>query len=294
MSAPIEWTWWSSPKEPHGMRGEADSFETLVVMLSQSARQPHDGRAWAPVTFEGDRRAAANVERVFAVGMDVDVDGQPERVADALRGLAAFVHTTRSHSASSPRCRAIVPLASPTDAAGHGRAWRALAARLARAGVEVDQATKDASRLWFLPSRPVSGEPTLLVLEGAPLPVPVPELDVAPAVAPMAPAMARVFRSYAEGERVVKRAARWLECAEPSVAGQHGHCRAFVVARMLVDSREGFGLSEAVAFALMVEWNKRCAPLWSHADLRRKVQQASRARTAPRGTRKLELVGGGR
>lgn len=291
MSAPIEWTWWSSPTDPNGLRAEADDWGTLVAMLRQHARRPHDGRAWSPVTFEGNRRSAATVERVFAVGMDVDVDGEPGRVADALAGLAALVHTTRSHRPEAPRCRAIVPLASPTDAAGHGRAWRALAARLARAGVEVDQATKDASRLWFLPSLPAEGEPTLLVLEGSAMPVPLPELEAPPEPRPVARVAPRRWASYEEGERVVLAAVRWLERAEPAVAGQHGHDRAYVVARKLV---LGFELSPALALELLVSWNRRCVPPWSLAELRRKVDQASRAHTAPERARVLELVGGGR
>lgn len=291
MSAPIEWTWWSSPTDPNGLRAEADDWGTLVAMLRQHARRPHDGRAWSPVTFEGNRRSAATVERVFAVGMDVDVDGEPGRVADALRGLAAFVHTTRKHRPEAPRCRAIVPLAQPTDAEGYKRAWHALAARLERAGVEVDQSAKDASRLWFLPSLPAEGEPTVLVLEGSAMPVPLPELDVAPTVAPMARPPVRVFSSRSEADRVLEAAARWLSRAEPAVAGQHGHDRTYVVARKLI---HGFELPPEAALGLLRQWNRHCVPPWSEAALRRKVDQAAAAATRPERARVLELVGGGR
>ena len=48
-------------------------------------------------------------------------------------------------------------------------------------------------------------------------------------------------------------------------------------------------LNEDDTFAVLKEWNARCAPPWTEDDLRQKIQNAVRYATGPRGT-KLELV----
>ena len=57
----------------------------------------------------------------------------------------------------------------------------------------------------------------------------------------------------------------------PAISHQDGHKATFRVAVALV---RRFGLNEADALALMLEWNRTCQPPWDESDLRHKVTSA--------------------
>jgi hypothetical protein len=73
---------------------------------------------------------------------------------------------------------------------------------------------------------------------------------------------------------VIERARRYLAKCPSSISGQHGHGTAFRVAAVLVN---GFGLSALDALALLREWNARCQPPWSEAELLHKVKSVANA-----------------
>jgi hypothetical protein len=66
------------------------------------------------------------------------------------------------------------------------------------------------------------------------------------------------------------------QCA-PAISGQEGHKATFRVAVALV---RRFGLNEAEALAVMLDWNRTCQPPWEEADLRYKITSA--LHTAPK------------
>jgi hypothetical protein len=66
---------------------------------------------------------------------------------------------------------------------------------------------------------------------------------------------------------------------DPAIEGHGGDAKTFRVARVLVI---GFGLSQDEAFPLLLEYNERCQPLWSAAELRHKLNMADRL-DGPRG-----------
>lgn len=68
----------------------------------------------------------------------------------------------------------------------------------------------------------------------------------------------------------IDKAVRWLATAEPAVEGEGGDQRTYEVAAKLRD----FGLSEAMAFDVIGEWNDRCEPPWSAEDLATKIANA--------------------
>lgn len=168
----VEITYWEGPNNPRGRAAKyfPDGFARVA---HAAARAPHDRRGWSPATFKGGQRSKANVQKLFAVGLDFDKAGDPREVVKALTGAAGLVHTTRSHRPEAPRCRAIVWLDRPVTADEYAKLWALLAAGLSgelRAGLDVG--AKDPSRLWFLPSRDATGaEGVVLELEGPPLPV---------------------------------------------------------------------------------------------------------------------------
>jgi hypothetical protein len=79
---------------------------------------------------------------------------------------------------------------------------------------------------------------------------------------------------------VVERARRYLGALPPAVSGQHGDVTTFRACCRLV---RGFLLDDAEAFALIREWNARCAPPWSERELMDKIRRARRYGREPLG-----------
>jgi hypothetical protein len=84
----------------------------------------------------------------------------------------------------------------------------------------------------------------------------------------------------AELGRAQKRARAYLAKLAPAIEGQGGDKQTFTVACHLVID---FGLSPAESLPLMREYNERCQPPWSEAELLRKLREADK-RPGPRGT----------
>ena len=77
------------------------------------------------------------------------------------------------------------------------------------------------------------------------------------------------------------RARAYLAKCDAAVAGQNGHATTFAVACKLV---HGFDLCPSDALPVFLDWNAGCQPPWSEAELRHKLDSASRAPSAkPRG-----------
>ncbi|CAJ0776287.1 DNA primase family protein [Ralstonia chuxiongensis] len=110
------------------------------------------GPAWSPTIYpEGVNRSKNGVVAVTALVMDVD-DGTPiEEFHKRLNGYAYFWHTSYSHTPERPKYRIVVFLAAPVPANQWGELW--LRAQAWMEG-HLDPATKDASRMYYLPSMP--------------------------------------------------------------------------------------------------------------------------------------------
>jgi hypothetical protein len=77
-----------------------------------------------------------------------------------------------------------------------------------------------------------------------------------------------------ERQALIERARLYAAKEPPAVSGQGGHNRAFhVVCQLLL----GFDLSQEEAFWAVQDWNARCAPPWSEAELRHKLADAEKA-----------------
>ena len=74
---------------------------------------------------------------------------------------------------------------------------------------------------------------------------------------------------------VTERARRYIARCPAAISGQGGHDTTFRVASVLWN---GFGLSEDDSLALLREYNQRCVPPWSEAELVHKVRSAANAR----------------
>jgi hypothetical protein len=142
-----------------------------------------DGMGWCPCTFVDDHRLKTGVEQVTVLVVDIDHQ-QPGNYTAKLEaaGVSHVVHSTHSHRDGDWCLRVVVQLSRPVTPAE----WpRFRAAALARFGLPGDEATKDASRLFFLPSAPSDGP--IVGYEEPGHPLDVDEILGAPAVAGLAP-----------------------------------------------------------------------------------------------------------
>lgn len=81
----------------------------------------------------------------------------------------------------------------------------------------------------------------------------------------------------------VERARSYVAKIPGAIAGQHGDAQTLAVANVLVWD---FGLAPSEALEIFREFNARCSPPWSEADLLRKLRSAERQpHRQPRGNR---------
>jgi hypothetical protein len=266
----IEFTFWPGGlTDPHGQRVRS-TWERLLAKLTRPRVAPRkeDVPGLSLATFRGDRRAKANVERVYAVSLDLDEAVDWPALIEIFDATDAFVHTTYSSTPDEVRARAFLRLSRPVDADEYYRCWEAVASKVRGAGIVLDAKPKDPSRFWYLPSIPPGGEYAFSVGRGKPVNVDWCLATVPPPAPPPPPPAPGPASSDVE-----RRAEAYLDRCEPAISGSGGHNATFMVAQRLV---RGFELDEATAYRLLSVWNQRCVPPWSDADLRRKLRQASK------------------
>jgi hypothetical protein len=132
-------------------------LDQLVTMLTtvRELGDKRQARCWSPTLYADDvtSRSNAGVAEVSALVFDCDrVAPDPQR----LDGVCWIGHTTWSHTTAAPRWRVTVPLAQPVPATSWGDVWRRARAALCP---EADPSCKDASRQYYLPSRPAGVAP---------------------------------------------------------------------------------------------------------------------------------------
>src|SRR5437879_3551121 len=78
-----------------------------------------------------------------------------------------------------------------------------------------------------------------------------------------------------------ERARAYVSKIPSAIEGNHGDCQTLAAANALVWD---FALSPFEALPILREYNRRCSPHWTDAELIRKLQSAERqAHTKPRG-----------
>ena len=271
-------TYWPSVKQPVGQRLSVSwpslfrRFQHPVVAVDKLSLP-----GWAPATFQSDRRLLANVEQVFAVGLDIEGDGAHFDAATNLwAGYHANVHTTHSHTPEAHRYRVVLVTDRPMTAAEYARVRRWAARRSDNAGQPTDPRAADPSRLWFVPGAPPerAGHFCSSTLEGRPM-----NVDRVLTFEPetVAPPPCPVLPIRPPEASVVDRARAYCAVYPPAISGAHGHDTTIKLASKLVI---GFLLDEATALMLLREWNATCAPPWKDWELKHKVRSALKT---PRG-----------
>lgn len=124
-------------------------------------RKEKDGPLFSPTVYPaGKTRANAHVVALtLAVGDFDRGDISPEAVRDHLThlGVAFWIYATHSSTPDCPKFRAVVLLSQPVPAVRWGEVWPALVRDLFLGAV--DLGTRDAARVFYLPSAPPGSTP---------------------------------------------------------------------------------------------------------------------------------------
>lgn len=108
-------------------------------------------RLWSPVTLkEGTtRRCKESIESVTALVIDYDSGATLGEATNQL-DCSWMAYTTHSHRQEHPKFRLVLPLLRPVPAEAWPAFWREAVEDIAP---RADQACKDASRIFYVPSR---------------------------------------------------------------------------------------------------------------------------------------------
>jgi len=241
-------------------------------------RPPHQGDkqpGWSPAVFADGRRRKDAVRSVSLLVLDADAGDPIERAIAAWDGTRGLVHTTRRHTPEHPRYRVVLVLARAVTPDEHGELWSWAERRCAEHGVRLDAATRDPGRFWFLPA----GRPEVVELPGEPIDVD----EVLERLAIEAEAADRVpLQSHADVHGDVEKRARAYVAKMPgAISGSGGHNATWAAALVLA---QGFGLAEERVFEILrSEYNPRCQPPWTEAELRHKAADACNKAKVPHG-----------
>lgn len=147
------------------------TWDKLVARLSVArvVAAKDDAPGLSIATFAGDRRGLANVERVYAVGLDLDRNVDWDVLLERFDAVDSFLHTTWSSTPTEPRARVFIRLSRPVTGDEYRRVYAACVGVAEVGGLVVDRAASDPSRFWFLPSTPPGGDFRFSVGRGSPV-----------------------------------------------------------------------------------------------------------------------------
>lgn len=126
--------------------------EMIETFSSHPERSQKDGPAFSPAVFrKASTRQIGNVIAITMFVMDVDNGTPYEDLSPKLKDFAHLYHTSYSHKPEHHKYRVILFLIKPIPAADWRQFWR----RAQQYFGVLDPATKDAARIYYLPSRPI-------------------------------------------------------------------------------------------------------------------------------------------
>lgn len=169
----MHFTLWPSRTANEGGHVEI-TWETFLGFVSSPvvADEKNGLEGWSPARFTNHRRSRAGAELVSCIVLDDDSSGLSyPKLLETWSRFAGVVHTSHSHTASAPKYRIVLQCSRDMSPDEHARVWSYARALATQAGQTLDVATKDPSRLWFVPAHR-DGAPYLwCALAGAPLDV---------------------------------------------------------------------------------------------------------------------------
>lgn len=226
---------------------------------------------WSPAAYPpGSPRSKRSVGSISLLVLDLDHLTDDE-LADArarVDALHYFAHPSHSDREGDRCWRFAIELSEPVLGPDWERFWRAAVDEL---GVPADEQTKDASRVFYSPSRPTGADYEVIDHPGE-------KLDVRAILARAAPAAAPVNRETSEPVDFPPASADVIDAARshvmrrgPATEGEGGDAHTYSICCTLV---RGWALTDAEAWPILVEWNATCRPPWSEPELRTKMANA--------------------
>jgi hypothetical protein len=185
---------------------------------------------YSPALYRDNIRRKSALISIGALVLDMDEGGDVDEVATALGNYDAIVHETFSSTNDAPRCRALVRLVEPVDAATYEHLHTIARAHLAKAGIVVDEGAKDASRLSYSPVRRDGAGYRFRTVSGKPL-------DAKAVLAAQPPKPVRVTKPLPRPEHRDRYIAGALERAAGEVASASEGIRHYTL------SKQAFGLA---------------------------------------------------
>ena len=143
----------------------ADSWQELKSELvdHHESESKMDRELYSPVTYTSNTtRSALNVESVWALVCDLDGESY-EQVGDSVSRFEHCAYTTWSHSLADPHFHIVFPLSVPVPGFEWRDSWISLHEYL---GIKGDPATKDPSRLYFLPQHKIGAPFQVIANDG--------------------------------------------------------------------------------------------------------------------------------
>jgi hypothetical protein len=125
---------------------------------------------FSPALYLDEVRRKENLVRIQVLVIDIDGNGDVDRVADEVAQYDAICLETFSSTNDDPRCRLLLRLAEPVDARTYELAHALVRSKL-RNELEVhpDDGAKDASRLSYAPVRRPGAQYRFRVTRGRPV-----------------------------------------------------------------------------------------------------------------------------
>lgn len=163
-------TLWQSIKAAEGTRRAqtwGEFFESLKKPRNCDVKRLLP--AFSAATFADNRRKKSAAIEVCAGVLDYDHGTTIEKAVALWGGFYGFLHTSHSHTPEEHRFRVILPFTRAVTPTEYESIWLWMAMKARDAGHEIDQSTKDASRMWLLPGVRTGGEFRTEVLTGSPL-----------------------------------------------------------------------------------------------------------------------------
>lgn len=245
---------------------------------------PHKlGASWSPVNIEGTR-ANRNVHAVTAAVFDLD-GVTDDTWIERIRGYSIVIYSTHTHRDESPSLRLVLELSR----AVHPSEWYALwPALVERFGLPADQACKDPSRLYFMPTASIGAPVIAMSAIGTPV-------DVDAVLAQALPADVEPTRGPSEdvgdlgpaSGAVLAEVQRFLREHGPAVQGKGGDQHTYRACAIAVND---FALSEREALSVLSVWDADNDPPWGESGLLEKMENSTRYAQNERGGARRAFV----
>lgn len=193
---------------------------------------------YSPARYRDDARRKANLIAIGVLVVDVDGNGDVDRIADAVSRYDAIVQETFSSTNDDPRCRLLLRLAEPVGAQVYEDAHAIVRARLRALGAVTDDGAKDASRLSYCPVRRADAGYRFRLVSGRPLDAARVIAAQPPKPPPPPPRMVAAAHADAYRRGALQRAAQAVASASPGARHDALNREAYALARLDLTEHE--------------------------------------------------------